>query len=377
MGWSRFFRRGRWDDERARELGDYLAHEIDDNIARGMTPDEARRAAHRQLGNPTRIREQIYDMNTLRLFEPLWQDLRYGARLLLRNRTFALVAILTLALGTGANAAVFQLINAIRMRSLPVERPHELVHLNIETHDKGRMGRFMSRRPFFSEPLLRAIEAEQQPFSDVLAWGVTGWNTATDGDTRRVQGLYVTGNFFEALGVNAHFGRVIRVDDDRHGCSNPGAVLSYGHWQSHYGGTPAAIGRSITLDGRAFEVIGVAPPSFYGTEVGRSFDVAVPLCAEPMFRGELSGLGKADTWFLDIMARLASGWTIERAQAQLEAMSPGVFASTVPPIYQPEAAKDYEAFKLTAEPAGTGCPRCGASTRRNSGRCSAPPESSC
>src|SRR5688572_24059777 len=129
MGWSRFFRRRRWDEERARELQDYLAEEIDDNLARGMSRDAAVRAAHRKLGNPTLIREEIYQMNTLHLLDSLWQDLRFGARLLLKNRTFAIVAILTLALGTGANAAVFQLINSVRMRMLPVERPQELVHL--------------------------------------------------------------------------------------------------------------------------------------------------------------------------------------------------------------------------------------------------------
>ena len=131
MRLSRFFRRGRWDEERARELDSYLAEEIADNIARGMTLDDARRAAHRKLGNPTLIREEIYTMNSLGFLETLWQDLRYGARLLLRNRTFAVVAILTLALGTGANTAIFQLVDAIRLRTLPVEHPEQLVEVRI------------------------------------------------------------------------------------------------------------------------------------------------------------------------------------------------------------------------------------------------------
>src|SRR5215210_6311798 len=184
MGWTRLLRRARWDERRAEELQDYLAREIEDNIARGMNPDAAAQAAHRKLGNATLIREEIYDMNTLRFIDTIGQDLRYGLRLLRRNPTFSIVAILTLALGTGANAAIFQLVNSVRLRALPVERPQELVSVAIDTNNNGRSGRFMSRRPFFSEPLLQAIRSGQQAFSDVFAWGVTTWNLATDGEYR-------------------------------------------------------------------------------------------------------------------------------------------------------------------------------------------------
>src|SRR5687768_3157062 len=170
MGWSRFLHRARWDDERARELEDYLAHEVDDNIARGMSRDDAARAAHLKLGNATRIREEMYEMNTVRLLDALWRDLRYGLRLLVKNPTFAVVAILTLALGTGANAAIFQLVNAVRLRTLPVERPEELVSVGINTHDLGRSGRFMSRRPLFSEPLWQGRKREQQGCAPIFAF---------------------------------------------------------------------------------------------------------------------------------------------------------------------------------------------------------------
>ena len=223
MGWSRFFRRGHWDAERSKELHDYLAHEIDDNIARGMTPDDAAFAAHRKLGNVTQIREDIYQMNTLRFVETIWQDLRYGFRLIVRNPTFAAVAILTLALGTGANAAIFQLVNAVRLRTLPIEKPEELVSIGINTSDRGRTGRFMSRRPFFSEPLWQAIRAEQQGFSSVFALGITSWNIGTDGEYRAADGLYVSGNFFQALGVGAQVGRLFSDGDDQKGCGDAGS----------------------------------------------------------------------------------------------------------------------------------------------------------
>lgn len=263
---------------RARELADYLAHEIEDNLARGMTPEAAARAAHRTLGNATRIREEIYGMNTLPFVETLWQDLRYGMRLLARNRTFAVVAILTLALGTGANAAIFQLVNAVRMRTLPVERPQELVSIGIETHGTDKTGRFMSRRPIFTEPLWHEVRARQQAFSQMFAWGIATWNIAADGQYRPAQGLFVSGEFFEVLGVGAHAGRMLSGADDQRGCGAPGAVLSHGFWQSRYGGDPSAVGRTIALDNRPFEIVGVTPPGFFGVEVGRTFDVALP-CA--------------------------------------------------------------------------------------------------
>src|SRR5687767_5266668 len=131
MSWIRYVRRRYWDDERAREIESYLQIETDDNLARGMSPAEARRAAYRKLGNPTRVREEIYRMNTLGLVEAFWQDLRYGARLLRLNPAFALVAVLSLALGVGANTAIFQLLDAVRIRTLPVERPRELVEVRI------------------------------------------------------------------------------------------------------------------------------------------------------------------------------------------------------------------------------------------------------
>ena len=139
MSLKRFFNRSRWDDERARELDAYLAIETDENIARGMTPRDARDAARRKLGNPTLIREEIYQMNTIGFLDSAWRDVRYGARLLRLNPAFALVAILSLALGVGANTAIFQLLDAVRLRTLPVNDPQQLMEIRIaETPEAHR-----------------------------------------------------------------------------------------------------------------------------------------------------------------------------------------------------------------------------------------------
>ena len=289
-----------------------------------------------------------------RLAETLWQDLRHGLRLLLKNPTFAIVAILTLALGTGANAAIFQLLNSVRLRALPVERPAELATIKIDNHGTGRTGAFYSRRAFFTDPLWQSLRREQQAFSHLFAWGLAGWNLATDGEYRPSQGLYVSGNFFEGLGVRPHVGRLITEADDRPGCGAAGAVLAHAFWQARYGGNPGIIGQTISLDGKPFEVLGVTPPQFFGPEVGRTFDVALPLCTEPVFRGANSGIGKADIWFLDLMGRLRPGWSIERANAHLAAISPGIFKATVPARYTAETTQHYLAFTLTTESASTG-----------------------
>jgi predicted permease len=319
-----------------------------------MQADEARRAAHRQLGNVTLIREEIYQMNTIGFLESAWQDLRYGARLLRRNPLFAIVAVLTLALGTGANTAIFQLVDAVRLRTLPVDRPERLVELRIDNRGKGRTGRFISRRAMFTNRLWERVRHEQQPFSSVMAWSSATFDLAGGGEVRRAEGLWVSGSFFETLGVRPALGRVIAPADDTRGCGQPGAVLGYGFWQREFGGDSRVLERSILLDGQPFDIVGVTPASFFGVEVGRAFDVALPLCAEPIFRPAESALDHPTTWFLGVMGRLKPDWTAERASAHLRSISPALFRETLPDGYVKEDSDAYLAFLVEATPAGTG-----------------------
>jgi putative ABC transport system permease protein len=353
MGFSRFFRRRQWDEERARELDAYLAQEIDDNLARGMTLDQARTAAHRKLGNATRIREEIYTMNSLGFLETLWQDLRYGARLLRRNPTFAAVAILTLALGTGANTAIFQLVDAVRLRSLPVDRPEELTDVRVVKAPNGRTGSFRGPWPMLSYPLYLRIKDEQRVFTGFAAWGGTYFDLAQGGEERPAQGLWVSGNFFSTLGVRPTVGRLLAPSDDVKGCS-PAVVLGYPFWQREYAGDPSVVGRSILLDGHRFDIVGVASSSFYGVDVGRAFDVAAPICAEPILRGTRTGLERSDVWFLAGIGRLKPGVSLEHAAAQMAAMSKGVLSATVSPRYSAASAKDYVEMELGARSAAAG-----------------------
>jgi predicted permease len=355
MTWRRFCQRSRWDDVRKEELEHYLAQEIEDNLARGMTRERATHAAHRTLGNVTRIREDIYDMNTMPIVDDVWQDLRYGARLLLKNPSFALIAIVTLALGTGANAAIFQLVNAVRLRPIPVEQPQELVSIGLNHHGKGRTGSGYGGRAIFTEPIYRELERRQQAFSGVIAWGAGSWDLATRGELTPARGFYVSGNYFETLGVRPLIGRVIAATDDQPGCATPPVVLSHAFWLSRYGGNPDVIGRAMSIDRHMAEIVGVAPPQFFGTEVGRSFELVMPLCAEPLIRGQqASGIGHRHVWWLDAIGRLNPGWTLEAAVAHLEAISAGTFGATVSPTYPAEDTTNFLAFTLTAQPAAAG-----------------------
>jgi putative ABC transport system permease protein len=293
-------------------------------------------------------------MNTINFLDSAWRDLRYGARLLRLNPGFAIVAILSLALGVGANTAIFQLLDAVRLRTLPVKEPDRLVEIRIADTPHGRTGAFMGRRPMLTNPLWEQIRDQQQSFSRVFAYGGDSFNLTTGGEARSAIGLWTSGDFFSTLGVPALLGRVLTPDDDRRGCAAPPAVISYGFWQREYGGRADALGRTIMLDGHAYPIVGVTPASFFGMEVGRTFDVAVPLCAEPLSRGARSALDKPDVWFLAAFGRLKPETTIEQAAAHLSSISPPIFKTTVSASYQADDSRHYLEFKLGAYPAGTG-----------------------
>ena len=283
-----------------------------------------------------------------------WGDLRYGLRQLRLNPTFTAVAVLSLALGIGANAAIFQLIDAIRLRTLPVAKPQELAYIDF-ANGSHRGGWWSTRSANFTSNLWDSVRRQQQAFSGIIAWSAQAFNLAQGGKARYAEGLFVSGEFFNVLNAPAIVGRVFSARDDQPGCGSPGAVLGYSFWQSEFGGDPAVTDRSVRLDGRLFPVIGVTAPGFFGVEIGHRFDVAVPICADPFFFEP--GKGRIPTptgWWLSLMGRLKPGWTIERANAQLQAASPAIMRETLPPAYRADMAKGYLANKLTVTPGATG-----------------------
>ena len=269
----------------------------------------------------------------------LARDIRYALRQLRAAPTFTAVAVLSLALGIGANTAIFSLVDAVLLRSLPVERPEELVRIaHKENPDNDS----------FTNPIWEALRDRQQIFAGVLAFGGARFNLAQGGEAQRIRGYFVSGSYFRALGVAPAAGRLPGVEEDRRGCA-PTVVLSYAFWQKHYGGDPAAIGGRLTLDSKPFEVAGVAQRGFTGIQVGEEADVFVPLCAEKIVRGENSALDQRSYWWLTLVGRKKPEMPLPQLNAGLEVLSQAVFEATVPEN-QRDGGRQYLSRRLAATP---------------------------
>ena len=246
------------------------------------------------------------------------QDLRYAIRRLRLSPGFALVAIVSLALGIGANAAIFQLLDAVRLRSLPIPNPKELAEVRIVggNHGFGINGGFYSQ---LTRPIWREIREHHDPFSGVFAWSTYEERVGKGSDSHPVRALEVSREFFPVLGVQPWRGRLLMSEDEESACTVSGVVVSYPFWRSQMGGRELDGNNPLVVDGHSTQVIGVTPPGFFGVAVGESFDIAVPLCYGKDVRREV--------FDVSVMGRLRPGWSLERASALMAGMSAGHFRS--------------------------------------------------
>jgi putative ABC transport system permease protein len=333
------------------ELHEHMAMCIDDNMAQGMSREEAERDARSRFGNPTVMRERVSAEDTALGLESLWHDLSSALRVFTKSPGFSFVVVATLALGIGANTAIFELLDTVLLQSLPVKNPQELAQVRLVDRTKAR-GSFWSAYPVVTNPIWENLRDDHHGFSGIAAWSDVGFSRDSGGDARFVNGLFVSGEFFRVLGVRPLAGRVFTAEDDRRGCALPGAVISYRFWQQEFGGRPA-LGQKLRLNDKYVDVIGITPANFFGVEVGSNFDVAVPICAQPYLETR-NRLDASTQWWLSVTGRLDPAWTVKQAAAHLEGASAGIFASTLRPDYPPESVKDYLATKLTAEPSAAG-----------------------
>ena len=318
MSWRRFWQRRRRDEDLALELESYVAHETDINIGRGMDPDAARRAALRKFGSQARVREDVYERNTLHPFDAIWQDLRYGVRQLRSKPAFTLTTVLSLALGIGANTAVFTLFDQVLLRLLPVANPRELVELEVTG---GRFGSNEGDEEHtFSYPLYQTLRDRSTVFSGLTGQTIVEAGLSAGDRVETVRAGLVAGNFFDVLGVSASAGRLLTAEASRSAGGQPLAVLQYDYWRTRFAGSDRVLGTTIRLGGAPFAVVGVSAPGFEGTDVGVPTQVWVPVTMRPVIEPNWKELeSERSTWFY-LFARLKTGISREQAQASMRVL---------------------------------------------------------
>ncbi len=306
-------------------------------VQEGRDPIETRR----RFGNPTLLREQSREAWGWTSLDTWLQDLHYALRTFAASKGFAATVVLSLALGIGANMAIFSILNAVMLRSLPVEDPRALVKIQIGSSDDE-----------VTNPIWEQVRDHQQAFSGALAYSSTRFDLAAGGESHFAQGLWVSGDFFRVLGVPAIAGRTFSAEDDHRG-AKPLAVISYNFWQRNFNGDGNAIGKTVRLNRHLFTIIGITPPWFSGLDNDRAFDVAIPIACEPILNSQRGGLDSRLSWWLRMIGRLNPGESIVQGQEKMRAIAPEIFRATLPDI-DSENQKEYQQHTFSLQTAATG-----------------------
>src|SRR5437764_4665581 len=354
-----FFRRAQLDRELDAEMSAHLELAIEENLQRGLAPAEARRQALLRFGGAQQAREKYREARALPFLDTLLQDLRFAFRMLRKSPGFTAVAILTLALGIGANTAIFSLLHAALLRSLPLRDPQQVVVFQWAAlrspNTKGQY-RYMScpspnstgeHGCSFSYPIFRKFRDLQDAFSSVTALGGdVGLNLRGNGPAKFVNGELVSGEFFDTLGVRAALGRTFARSDDKPGA--PGvAVLGYGYWQSAFGGDPAVVGRTIWLNNVPVTIVGVAAKEFPSLDPATARPMWLPISLQPQLGKNLNGSMDGDkpslqagddNWWVYLVARLKQEIPLEKAQAAAGAIFRNDVLDTTKKLFTAEDA---------------------------------------
>jgi len=330
----RFGKKKKLEDELDDELRFHLERQVESNMAAGMSANEARRQALIAFGGIQQTRESVREVHRTRFFETLAQDLRYGWRMLRKSPAFTIVAVITLALGIGANTAIFSLIDAVLFRSMPIPDPKELLvfqwqaRKGPQTHCYMNFGECTDQSdgdhpsgcslplPFFKE-----VQEKTDLFSHVA--GFASWQQLAlsgNGPASMIRALFVSGDYFPTLGVRAHLGRLFVASDDAPDAPAV-AVLNYGYWQSAFGGSPSAIGKTIRLNGVPFTIIGVTELGFDALTLANKYEMWVPLARRSNLIPQWKARGdQTDSFWMLIIGRVKPGVRVEKAQAAVSLM---------------------------------------------------------
>ena len=349
------------------ELRFHLEKEIEQNIARGMSPAEARRQALIAFGGVQQTRETLREVHRGRLLESLLQDVRYGWRMLRKSPAFTIIAVLTLALGIGANTAIFSLIDAVVFRSLPIPDPQSLVVFQWQANHSPDAH---SYRTFgdcddhsdgahpdgCSLPLafFKEVQAQTSVFSHLAAFtGGEQLDLAGNGPAKMVRGEFISGDYFGTLGIHAQLGRLLAPTDDE--AESPAvAVLNYGFWQSSFGGSAGVIGKTVRLNGMPFTIVGVAEPKFDALTLANKYELWVPLSQHSKLVPHWNAkLDQMDSWWLIIIGRVKDGTPVAQAQAAVSLMFHNETIKGAKPIFKAEYAPGIKLASASQELGGS------------------------
>jgi predicted permease len=352
--WRSILHRDQVERDMADELQFHIELRTEDLMRAGLPASEARRRARVEFGAIERHKEEAREARGLRLLDELRGDLRYSWRQVAHAPVFSLLAVATLALGIGANTAMFSAIDAVMLRSLPVKAPEQLRRLEWVSRDHGFMQSYNgSMRPnelkelaawSVSYPVYRHIRDNGRSFSDLITFtGFARLNLTIHGHAELASGELVSGNFFAALGTQAVIGRVLVPEDDRENAPAGAAVLSHGFWQRRFGADPAVVGQAIAVNGTPAVVVGVLQKGFCGVDPARCPDIVLPLARHQIVGWGEDILRNPGYWYFEVIGRLGEGVNEEKARAETEMLMRRAILD-----YKPKEKYDPPRIRLSA-----------------------------
>ena len=345
-GLRALLRRREVEGELDAEMREYIERAAEQKMLAGMPREQALRAARAEFGSTEAVKDYVRDAGWESAIDSVWSDLRFAGRMMRRSPGFTLIIVLTLALGIGANTALFTVVDAVMLKPLPVKNPNELVLFVWDAPNRGvpMAGGYDGSASSdysltgnlegtsFPYRTLELMQADKATFSDVFGFcPIEQLNLMVDGSAEATSGQLVSGSYYRGMGVDAWRGRVLTELDDKAGAP-PAAVITWRYWQRRFGGEASAIGKTVTINNVPFTIVGVTPPAFAGAlAMVESADVSIPISTDPLVHPQNGEVGKTSLYWLRMMARLQPGVSREQAQARME------------PVFRQSAAEAWNA----------------------------------
>jgi predicted permease len=345
-----FWNRRRIYDDLAEEMREHIEEKTEQFVRDGMSRQEAEHAARRAFGNATLMEERGREAWQWPRLESIWADVKFALRQMRKSPAFTATAILTLALGIGANTGIFTLTHALLLKSLPIPEPERLARIALDIDSPNGI---VSDQPL-NVFLLQSIQRHAKSFSGVFGWSPYDFVLKEDSGLRIYSGAVVSGNAFQVLGLKAAAGRLLTPEDDQRGGGPDGwaAVISHRFWQQHYHADPSIIGRHVTLTDHSVTIVGVAPEGFEGLFVAMHPDFYLPLEYEPVMRGAGSVLRQPGNLWLVVWARLKPGISARKASAEMPSVYRTAIDETLPPAVRHISVVERSSFAV--RPGGSG-----------------------